>query len=38
MLENIYLEYIEEIGTSRSPENSIFIILSPQILAVPPNN
>ena len=38
MLENIYLECIEEIGMSWSPQNSIFTILSPKILAVPPNN
>ena len=38
MLENVYLEYIEEIGMSQSSKNSIFTILSPKILAVPPNN
>ena len=38
MLENIYLECIEEIGMSRPPQNSIFTILSPKILAVLPNN
>ena len=36
MLENGYLEYIEEIGMSQSSKNSIFTILRPQILAIPP--